>query len=234
MAKTFYEQNVQKNTEEIIKICDQTKNQDNSAWRMHRSIRITGSSCYELFTYFKNKNPDWNKKIESYLNPKPLHTKAIKYGKDLEHTAFKVYKAKRNPLMKKCGFVLCSTDPWMGVSPDGVDPLNKILLEIKCPVRGAEHGVDWLINECKATRAYVKKVDSTLELNRNHKYFAQVQLAMHVLHISECDFIVFSKHDNDFVIIEVGYDDTFARHLIETLRTIFFTYMLPQIAAKAT
>lgn len=59
--KMFYEKNVVKTIAEIIDICKETKFQGNSAWRLNRSIRITGSSCYELYTYYSNKNSDWTK-----------------------------------------------------------------------------------------------------------------------------------------------------------------------------
>nr|XP_029712998.1 uncharacterized protein LOC115257492 [Aedes albopictus] len=207
--KAFYEKKVVKTVAEIIKICEQTKCQDNNAWRLHRSIRVTGSSCYELFTYSKNKNPDWTKKIQSYLNPKPLHTKAVQYGKDMEQAAFSCNKEKRNPLIKKCGFVVSPENSWMGVSPDGIDPLNKVLLEIKCPLKGAEHSIEWLINECQATKCYIKQVNSVLEINRKHKYYAQVQLGMHILNIQKCDFIIFSKYEGNFAVVEIDYDKTF-------------------------
>lgn len=87
-----------------------------------------------------------------------MHTKAVQYGKQVEQFAYNSYKKKRNPLIRKCGFVLSSIEPWMGVSPDGVDPLNGLLLEIKCPLLGAEHEINWVIDECKATRAYIRRV----------------------------------------------------------------------------
>lgn len=230
--RKFYETNVVKSFTEISDICMHTKYQDNSSWRMNRSIRITGSSCYELYTYYRNKNADWTKKIQSYLSPKSLHTKAIQYGKEVEKFAFNSYKAKRNPLIKKCGFVISFEEPWMGVSPDGVDPLNRLLLEIKCPLLGADHGINWVIDECKATRSYIRRVESSIQLNRNHKYFAQVQLAMYVMKLPKCDFIVYSKFEDDFAIAEVDYDEAYTLQLVSVLKTVYFTHMLPQIVER--
>ncbi|XP_055524653.1 uncharacterized protein LOC129718184 isoform X1 [Wyeomyia smithii] len=179
--KMFYKKHIVKTLSEIVGICIHTKLQDNSSWRLHRSIRITGSSCYQLYTYYKNKNADWTKKIQLYLCPKSLHTKAIQYGKQVEQLALDCYMRKRNPLIKRCGFVISFIEPWIGVSPDGVDPMNGVLLEIKCPLLGADHNIEWVMNECKTTKTYLRRTNSGLQLNRNHKYFAQVQLAMYVL-----------------------------------------------------
>ncbi|XP_062701765.1 uncharacterized protein LOC109418287 isoform X2 [Aedes albopictus] len=230
--KHFYEKTVEKDDQTILDIAEETKDQRNDAWYLHRSIRITASSCYDLFTYTRNKNADWDRKIQQYLNPKLIRSKALDYGKQTEQLALDCYMAKRNPLVKKSGFVVCLKEPWIGVSPDGIDASCNLLIEIKCPVSGEEHDLQWILDNCKATNVYLKKQESSLSLNKNHKYYAQVQLSMYVLGCNMCDFIVYSKLANDFLVVEIQFNEEYVRSLIGALKLVYFQFMLPQIVKK--
>lgn len=230
--KQFYETNVLKNVQSILDIAEETKEQRNDAWYLHRSIRITASSCYDLFTYTRNKNADWPRKTNLYLNPKLIRSKALDYGRETEESALECYRIKRNPLVKKCGFVVCVKEPWIGVSPDGVDIGCNILIEIKCPMSGKEHGLEWMLENCKATKLYIKKRESGFELNKNHKYYAQIQLSMYVLGCVTCDFIVYSKYENDFIVLEIQFNEEYVRSLISSLKQVYFQHLLPEICKK--
>lgn len=45
---------------DAYELCMKTKS-FHSEWKKERQCRITGSRCYELFTYAKNKQADWKK-----------------------------------------------------------------------------------------------------------------------------------------------------------------------------
>lgn len=55
-----------------------------SEWHKERRFRITGSTCYQLFTYTSNKNPDWKKKCDSFFSPKNFRSEYTDYGKKLK------------------------------------------------------------------------------------------------------------------------------------------------------
>ncbi|XP_058828116.1 uncharacterized protein LOC131688009 [Topomyia yanbarensis] len=191
--------------------------------QQQRSRRITASSCYGLFTYSKNPKPNWEKKIYQYLKPSNFQTKSTRYGKQTEETAFLCYAQKRNPAIKKTGFVIKYEDPWIGGSPDGLDTMARIVLEIKCPAAGEEHDLHWIMANCSSTQRYVKiDGDAKYYLNKKHSYYAQCQVNMHILNCETTDFIVYSKQENDFIVIEVGYDKTFAEELLHVLKKKLF------------
>lgn len=58
----FYLKNIQINTIQAKKLCLETSNQCNKTWRNSRRLRITGSICYDIWTYIKNAKPDWEKR----------------------------------------------------------------------------------------------------------------------------------------------------------------------------
>lgn len=206
-----------------------TKHQDSNQWKIQRSTRITASSCYQLFTYINNKKPDWDKKIKQYWNTNVLKAKATKYGKDTEPLAYESYKKKRNPLIKKCGLAVHPTENWIGGSPDGIDPLTNIVLEIKCPV-GGETSLEEIMISPNVLR-YIKRCSSSgnFLLNNQHMYYCQVQINMWIFNCLICDFIIYSKKDDDFVVIEVPFNSMYVENVVNGLKPVYFKKMLPML-----
>lgn len=232
--KIFYETNIVKTELEIIKIALETTGQNNTNWKLYRSTRVTASKCYGLFTYYKNSNADWDKKITQFLNPKTFENKHMRYGKMTEENAFMCYRNKSNKNVKQTGFIVDLDEPWLGASPDGIDISTKTVLEIKCPASGQDHDLDWVLENCNATKKYVKSAVSTngvitYTLHKKHSYYAQIQTNMHVLRCDTGDFIIYSKKSNDFLLITVKYDKEFVEELLKTLKNIYFKYILPKL-----
>lgn len=118
-----------------FKVCIDTC-KDKTLWRQERLHRITGSRCYELFTYM---GTDWLNKIQKYFNPKPFQTKATRHGLQYESAARDLYAKHCNLTIVQTGLVVCHNNPWLAFSPDGVIFENRYptkLLEIKCPYKG--------------------------------------------------------------------------------------------------
>nr|XP_029731017.1 uncharacterized protein LOC109417047 isoform X2 [Aedes albopictus] len=235
--KDWYTENVAVDIGRIIEIAEETQEQSTNYWKIQRKIRITASSCYQLYTYLFNKNPDWDKKISRYWSASNIKTAAIKYGKDNEPKAYACYKRKRNPLVKKCGLVVKSDENWFAASPDGVDPLTNVILEIKCPVSG-ESGTLVDIEKNEAVKKYLRRcpITNQLKLNNNHAYYCQVQLNMWALNCKNCDFVLYSVLEDDFLLIEVDFDKLFVENVVNGLKGLYFTLMLkflvPQDTAK--
>lgn len=59
----FYEKVVSVTQGDVLRIAVETAAQNSKEWQMQRAIRITASSCYSLYTYSKNENPNWERKI---------------------------------------------------------------------------------------------------------------------------------------------------------------------------
>lgn len=225
----YYEANIAVDLKQSVDLAIATKYQDSNQWKIHRSTRITASSCYQLFTYINNKNPDWDKKIKQYWDTNVLKVKATKYGKDTEPFAYECYKRKRNPLIKKCGLVIHPVENWIGGSPDGIDPLTNIVLEIKCPV-GGDSSLEEIMKSPNVLR-YIKCCSNSenLTLNDKHMYYCQVQINMWITKCPICDFIIYSKKDDDFILIEVQFDSLFVENVINQLKPLYFKKMLTHL-----
>ncbi|XP_058453388.1 uncharacterized protein LOC131431586 isoform X1 [Malaya genurostris] len=221
----YFDQYIQVDVDMSVRMALETKDQNTNSWKINRTKRITASSAYKLFTYLRNKNPDWSKKISQYWDIRNLKLEATKYGKDTEPLAFECYKIKRNPNIKKCGLVIHPDESWIAGSPDGIDPVSNILLEIKCPMN-KDASLNDIMN-CASVKVFIKQdFQSSYYLNKRHCYYCQVQINMWLLNLDYCDFVLYSTKDNDFNVIEVIFDRDYVTTVINDLKTLYFNRML--------
>lgn len=232
--KEYFERNVKLDLDEVVDIAIETQGQNTNLWKIQRSMRITASSCYKLYTYLFNSNPNWEKKISQYWSMRNIKTAAMKYGSQTENLAFECYQQKRNPMIKKSGFIIKHDEPWFGASPDGIDPFNDIILEIKCPIVGENGGIAEISN-CDNVKKYLKICPETsvIKMNPKHAYYAQVQLNMWVTNTKFCDFILYSLKENDFIIVEVCFDSAFVENIVNGLKGLYFSEMLPRLIKRS-
>ncbi|KAK4882512.1 hypothetical protein RN001_005831 [Aquatica leii] len=80
--------------------------------------RITASREYGLFTYLKNKNPNWKIKRQKYKNTDFKGNAVTSYGQ--EDSAFNAYTTKMKVIFYRCGLVIHPYVPWLCYSPDGL------------------------------------------------------------------------------------------------------------------
>ncbi|KAG1650241.1 OTU domain-containing protein [Nymphon striatum] len=79
----------------------------------------------------------------------------------------------------KSGFKISVAKPFLGASPDGIimsDCCGLGVLEIKCPYKHRDTLIDIAATQDKAFC-----LDNTLTLKKNHQYYSQLQLQMHVM-----------------------------------------------------
>lgn len=227
--ESFYNEVVDKDFSNILRIADETRGQSSNYWKIQRSLRITASSCYKLFTYTFNQNPNWDRKISQYWSTATLKVQAVKYGVETEKLALDCYRSKRNPLVRKCGLVMKPGDCWFAASPDGVDPLSRLIVEIKCPLAGEKGGLLDLESNT-AVRKYLLRTEAgQFLLNPRHAYYCQVQMNMWVFECNICDFVIYSKKDNDFIVVEVPFNKLFVQNVINKLKNLYFSKMLAKL-----
>ncbi|XP_058818447.1 uncharacterized protein LOC131681586 isoform X2 [Topomyia yanbarensis] len=130
---------------------------DTDLWHELRKGRITASRIYEASRCTMLSGSLTNK----IMGISSGFSFAMKRGTDLEGHVFAVLK-KQYPSLRETGLVLDAQFPWMGASPDGIS--DEFVLEIKCPYTPKTY-------ECYID---VKKLSK--------KYFAQIQLQMHMTH----------------------------------------------------
>jgi putative phage-type endonuclease len=217
----FYNNKVKISLEAATDLNQNTSSQNTVLWATERKLRITASSCYSIFTYSKNKTTNWQKKYSDLH--KGVTTSAMIYGKNTEAAAFSSYQ-KEEPLVKRSGFCVNPTYPWLGCSPDGIVVEKRKLLEIKCPVKLKNE--PFSLEHCK----FLEQSDSdNLSLKKKHVYYGQVQLGMFLMNCSSADLVIYSKFTDSHVTINIKYDYYFVLQLVETLNKVYFTVLLPII-----
>lgn len=177
-----------------------------------------------MFTYLRNKNPDWDSKLRSLQKPREVTTKAMIHGITNEPNAINCYEKWTGRSVEKLGLVVLPHMPWAGFSPDGVVWKEKILIEVKCPVAGKEatamdviETLPWL-NRC---------LNNNYVLKQNHAYYGQVQWGMGILNFQQCDFVIYCPYDDSCYVISIPLDTNFTTTLIQSLKGAYFTKVLP-------
>lgn len=155
-------------------------------------IRITGSVCHSLLTYSKNKKPNWVNKFEkTFLSPFQGNS-STKYGQTHEKFALKLFAnavGDEGRVIPAIGFFIDYQQPWLGFSADGLYKTKSslILLEVKCPVKGASIKTK---EELLSTLKYLTK---DLKLKKKHCYYSQIQLGMYLLNLRAAKLLILWK-----------------------------------------
>ena len=228
----FYCEKVEITKEEAVNICKQTTNLKNDAWKNARKLRLTGSICYEIYTYLSNKNPNWKQKVDKVLFNSFTGNADTRHGVRSEPKAKKKYESQCETTITNIGIVIREEVPWLGYSPDGVIVRNstlKFLIEIKCPIIGKKLTA---AEVARTMNCFIVDEYDQFIFKTNHKYFAQIQLGMFLLNLPKCHFIVYASFDNSIKIFEVDYDEMYAHSLIVSLKNAYFNFILPQITLR--
>lgn len=130
---------------------------DTDLWHELRIGRITASRMHEA-SRCTMLNGSLKNKV---MGVSSGFSMAMKRGTDLEGHVLAELR-KQYPGLRDTGLILDPACPWMGASPDGI--CDEFVLEIKCPYTERTH-------ECYVDVAKLSP-----------KYFAQIQLQMHVTH----------------------------------------------------
>ncbi|XP_064471985.1 uncharacterized protein LOC135386149 [Ornithodoros turicata] len=192
-------------------------------WLEQRKVRITGTTCYPLYTY---KKEDWRKKVHTTLHATFTGNQNTQYGIAMEGKARELYRQQGNSETVLCGLVVPSSNPWLGFTPDGIVFQNgtpERLLEIKCPVKGKKDTANAVAAGC----SFLTCVDGSYKLKERHTYYAQVQLGMAVLNVASCDFVVYSSFDNTICVVKVPFNRDFCLRMLLHLKAIYFKHIVP-------
>ena len=200
-----------------------------SEWINERQFKVTGSRCYDIYTYSLD---DWITKSSKYFWPTSNPSgKAVTDGVKNEKPTRNKYSEITGAYIEETGLIICQTEPWLAYSTDGVvmkDSKVDRLLEIKCPFEIENLEEKTILKKCNR---YIKKDKKTgvIYLNKKHKYFAQIQLGMALLNINKCDFVLYSDLSQEVKIWTIPIDNDYAFKLLKTLKKNYFEKMLHNI-----
>ncbi|XP_064462934.1 uncharacterized protein LOC135373798 [Ornithodoros turicata] len=223
----FYKDNIVITKDEAEKILRDTY-KDKLIWMTQRRNRITGTTCYPLFTYSKK---DWHQKVLSTLHSSFKGNSSTRYGNDNEEAARLRYEEVMQRKVITCGLVVSTKNPWLACSPDGVvmeagSPCK--LVEIKCPVKGKQVCATEVVASCN----FLASDGENYKLKKRHTYYAQVQLGMAILNVCQCDFVVYAAFDNSVHVINVKFDYEFLWKMVSRLHNIYFEHVLSALCAQ--
>lgn len=242
--REYYAKYVELSADEALQIFLGTIGQDNDTWDGARFGRITGSISYELFTYYNNKNPDWDKKLTGIFDGH-YKSDAMIAGNVYEPYALDKYILEENKMQSgiesmKVGIVINPLLPWLGFSADGVICKNNVvnkLWETKTPVAGKNVHASSI---CKR----LTYMDKEGKLKHKCNHYGQVQLGMVLLNLPACDFTVYCtgpldskkkpvpKFESIYVDCIVR-NNSFCDRYLARLCHVYFEKILPWLTAKS-
>ena len=173
-----------------------------SIWFSARRYRITASNFGRVLSLKRETPPDCL--VMHILQSKHFSTLATQYGIYNEQLALEKYLLHQNThghpdlTVSASGFIIDTTDPFLGASPDGAvyDPVDLQkpfgFLDIKCSYSVQNQTP---VEACSSP-GFCCTVDATsgcLHLKESHSYYTQVQGQMGVGGRPWCDFVVYTK-----------------------------------------
>lgn len=225
---------------DCVKVCQDTfVNFDQ--WSLERKYRISGSRIYSIFTYSKNKDPDWVKKCKNYFDPKGFTSEYTDHGIRYEDDARNVFCEQTGYMVHQIGSVISPTNRWLLYSADGVVFCNEkifALLEIKSLYAGKDKNVLDALNDKKCKFRNCLETDGAgnlirpFKMKQKHIYYGQIQTGMFMLNLQKAFFVIFASFDRSIEIINVDYDSKFVAGMLKTVKKTYFNIMLHAICDK--
>jgi hypothetical protein len=216
----------------------------NKEWYQQRMGAITSSVANDIVKlYSKIPGPSYNKMANKCLGKEFLHMKdpsvsnikPLRYGHEQESVARAKYLESFqgdhvNADVKESGLLVCGEKPYLRASPDGIVSCSchgTRLLEIKCPYSARDLDIATAVSQKKID--YLDQADdgSFMLSKQKRGYYTQVQMAMAVADLRECDFVVWTPRD--ILIINITFDELFWTKTLETLECFFRDYLLKGI-----
>ena len=240
LSKIFLEKMVF--TQETIKNVEyNTRDQAKSnTWFQMRKGRITASKHHSIYTKVNTLSKNTSSKKPKttplvadilYPNKKKFITASTKWGIDHEQSAIKKFYAehvsKHTDLkIEKSGLFIFYERPYIACSPDGFIVCKchgRVCLEVKCPFKIFNKTIKEGANECD----FFTIKNDQISLNKNHKYYTQINSQMAITNCKSAYFIVWTLKD---LYVEVVKFDQELWDKVKTNLDIFFkTYVSPAL-----
>ena len=175
-----------------------------------------------------------------YPETQGFKTPAVSYsGCTHETDAKEAYKSKMGDhqgfFMRSCGFILDKDVPYLGASPDALVECKCCgsgVLEVKCPwcakdLQSLKDAAEGQRNFC----LHVLPDGSRLQLSKDHPYYLQCQLQMHVTRNKYYDFVVWHP-TADLHLERIKYEADQPMQCLEKAEQFFKLCILPELTGK--
>jgi len=164
--------------------------------------------------------------VKNILYPPSIDTAALRYGRDNEEIARQELAMKLNKEIKHCGLFIDTKNPFLGASSDGVIEENG-LVEIKCPLSAEYLTAEKAIETLPSLKNIFDKKNPH-EMNRNHRYFYQIQGQLNITQREYCIFAVWTP--KSMKTLRISIDNEFWKNeMLPFLTRFYYECMLPEI-----
>lgn len=173
-----------------------------------------------------------------YPETKGFTTPAVSYGRTHEEDAKEAYKSTmvehQGFSMRSCGLIIDKDVPYLGASPDALVECACCgggVLEVKCPWSAQD--LRSLNDAAKELKNFCLKVlpDGSLHLSKDHPFYLQCQLQMHVTHRNYCDFVVWHP-TADIHLERIKYEADQLMQCLTKAEQFFKLCVLPELTGK--
>ena len=204
--------------EKIAKLT--SKQQNCRMWYEVRQPRISASQCKRCV--LKPTTSPSKAVAEVLFYGNKIQTKAMKDGIEWEPKIIERFMADTGHHVRESGFVISESHPFLGASPDGITEEEKLVEVKKVTSKEGENLSDALC------RLYIYRHSGTeLVLNRNHKYFYQIQQQLFCTKLDGCHFVVCNGDEIHYDI--VSFDSEFWMDTLHKLEEFYFKHIFPEL-----
>ena len=189
-------------------------------WYNIRRPRITASQTKSCL--LKDATSP-TKAISEVLMYKPsIQTRLMKEGIEMEPKIIERFCKEMGNVVKKCGYFILETHPFLGASPDGITDKG-FLVEVKKVT--SKYGESMETTLCRL--GIYKQSHGNISLNKNHKYFYQIQQQQFCSKKKQTHFIisngVWLHHEL------VVFDGNFWQGTRTKLEQFYFKKIFPEV-----
>jgi hypothetical protein len=210
-AERVLKQNLVVDEQERTNITNATKKQSKSKeWYLHRHVHITASKCKQALLKPTTSPTKAIREILHYNGD--YQSTMMKQGLEDEKSITKLYEDKIGCKVNETGFIISRSHPFLGATPNG--DVDGGLIEIK---RIFSNGLTLCDAVCK--RNICKQSSHGLVVNKNHKFYYQIQLQMFC---AECNWTDLVLSDlNDLIILHIKKCNRFLSSIIPKLELFY-------------
>lgn len=189
-------------------------------WNQYRKYRITASKCKRAL---QKPTTSPTKAICEILHYKTnVQTQKMMQGLEDEKIILKMYEDKLGCKVHKVGFIISSTHPFLGASPDG-EVFKRCLVEVKRIFPG-----EMSLKQAVCKRGICKMKCDNLVVNENHQYFYQVQHQLYCMEYEHVDLVISDL--KDIIILSVNKSKDFANTVVPKLEDFYDKYIAVELA----
>ncbi|KAF4527543.1 hypothetical protein B566_EDAN014939 [Ephemera danica] len=214
-------------TNEISRLETATRGQaESDVWHSRRRDSLTAS----MFGSVNSMQAPT--KCDSVINQK-LYTNlednvAVIHGKTHESTAITCLSLELDIVIEPAGFFVDHTYNFLGATPDGLVG-NDTMVEVKCPYGSRYLSPEDAVLQRKCTFWKLNSDGTIGEVNTKHKWYAQVQGAMHISNRNKCIFAIWTPIPPYLKIAYISRDLKFWQLMESKLVKFYLNCLLPEL-----